>query len=85
MSVAVWFVHLIWSYETGNGIKAQETGTLKKASNPDSNDAVIAQGSFSYTSPEGQVITLTYAADDVGGFQPQVFIWTCLYDIIIIV
>lgn len=27
---------------------------------------------FSYTSPEGQLITLTYAADDVGGFQPQV-------------
>lgn len=27
---------------------------------------------FSYTSPEGQVISLTYAADDVGGFQPQV-------------
>lgn len=59
-------------YETGNGIKAEETGTLKKASSPDSNDAVIAQGSFSYTSPEGQLITLTYAADDVGGFQPQV-------------
>lgn len=73
------------SYETGNGIKAQETGTLKKASSPDANDAVIAQGSFSYTSPEGQVITLTYAADDVGGFQPQVFIWTCLYHIIIII
>lgn len=31
-------------YETGNGIKAEETGTLKKASSPDSNDAVIAQG-----------------------------------------
>lgn len=59
-------------YETGNGIKAEEIGTLKKASSPDSNDAVIAQGSFSYTSPEGQLITLTYAADDVGGFQPQV-------------
>lgn len=96
-------------YETGNGIKAEETGTLKKASSPDSNDAVIAQGlrhfflsvsitfsnqkcvvtakffrltknhlrlfgtgSFSYTAPDGQVISLTYAADDVGGFQPQV-------------
>jgi len=60
-----------YRYETGNGIKAEETGTLKKASNPDSNDAIVAQGSFSYTSPEGQLITLTYAADDVGGFQPQ--------------
>lgn len=59
-------------YETGNGIKAEETGTLKKASSPDNSDVIIAQGSFSYTSPEGQVISLTYAADDVGGFQPQV-------------
>lgn len=33
-------------YETGNGIKAEETGTLKKASSPDSNDAIIAQGLF---------------------------------------
>lgn len=45
---------------------------MKKASSPDSNDAIIAQGSFSYTSPEGQLITITYVADDVGGFQPQV-------------
>lgn len=46
---------------------------MKKASSPDSNDAVIAQGSFSYKSPEGQLITITYVADDVGGFQPQVW------------
>lgn len=59
-------------YETGNGIKGEEIGTLKKASNPDSNDAVVAQGSFSYTSPEGILITLSYNADDVGGFQPKV-------------
>lgn len=35
-------------YETGNGIKAEETGTLKKATSPDSNDAVIAQGLCSF-------------------------------------
>lgn len=64
---------MCFSYETGNGIKAEEVGTLKKASSPDSNDAVVAQGSFSYTSPEGQLISITYVADDVGGFQPQVF------------
>lgn len=64
---------MCFRYETGNGIKAEEVGTLKKASSPDSNDAVVAQGSFSYTSPEGQLISITYVADDVGGFQPQVF------------
>lgn len=61
-----------YRYETGNGIRAEETGTLKKATNPDNNDAVISAGSFSYTSPEGQLITLIYTADDVGGFQAQV-------------
>lgn len=66
------YVYFVRSYETANEIKAEETGTLKKAASPDSNDAIIAQGSFSYTSPEGQLITLTYVADDVGGFQPQV-------------
>lgn len=60
-----------WSYETDNGIKAQETGTLKKAKGPDSEDAVVAQGSFSYTDKEGNQISLVYVADDEGGFQPQ--------------
>lgn len=66
------YIYFVCSYATANEINAEETGTLKKATNPDSNDAIIAQGSFSYKSPEGDIITLTYVADDVGGFQPQV-------------
>ncbi|KAJ8966211.1 hypothetical protein NQ317_013996, partial [Molorchus minor] len=58
-------------YETANGIKADETGTLKKTSDPENPEAVVAQGSFSYTDPEGNQISLTYVADDEGGFQPQ--------------
>lgn len=59
------------SYETANGIKGQEAGTLKKATSPDSSDVIITQGSVSYTAPDGTLITLTYVADDIGGFQPQ--------------
>jgi hypothetical protein len=59
------------SYETGNGIRAEETGTLKRATSPDTQDVIVAQGSYSYTSPEGELIQVTYVADDVGGFQPQ--------------
>lgn len=59
------------SYETANGIKGEETGTLKKATSPDTSDVIIAKGSVSYTSPEGNLITLNYAADDENGFQPQ--------------
>ncbi|ALC41595.1 Cpr49Ae, partial [Drosophila busckii] len=59
-----------YNYETANGIKAEETGTLKKATSPDNTDVIVVKGSFSYTSPEGELITLNYAADDEGGFQP---------------
>lgn len=60
-----------YSYETANGIRGQEQGTLKHASSPDTSDVIIAQGSITYTAPDGQVITLNYSADDEGGFQPQ--------------
>lgn len=59
-----------YSYETGNGIKGEETGTLKKATNPDNNDVIIADGSVSYTDPDGNLISLTYTADDERGFVP---------------
>lgn len=59
------------SYETANGIRAEETGSLKRANSPDKTDVIVAQGSYSYTSPEGEVIQVTYVADDEGGFQPQ--------------
>lgn len=61
----------IFSYETANGIKGEETGTLKKATSADTSDVIVASGSFSYTSPEGEQISLNYAADDENGFQPQ--------------
>ncbi|XP_073951430.1 endocuticle structural glycoprotein ABD-4-like [Choristoneura fumiferana] len=60
-----------YSYETENGIKAEETGSLKKASGPDSSDVIIAQGAFSYTAPDGTVINLNYVADDENGFKPE--------------
>ncbi|XP_055642365.1 endocuticle structural glycoprotein ABD-4-like [Toxorhynchites rutilus septentrionalis] len=60
-----------YSYETANGIRGQEQGTLKRASSPDTSDVIIASGSVSYTAPDGQVITLNYVADDENGYQPQ--------------
>lgn len=66
------FFLVCFSYETANGIQADETGTLKKATSPDTNDVIIAQGKYSYTAPDGTLISITYVADDVGGFQPQV-------------
>lgn len=53
------------SYETANGIAAQEQGYLKNLGVKDA-EAQVAQGSFSYTSPEGIPITITYVADENG-------------------
>lgn len=41
----------------------QEHGSLR-------GDTETAQGSYSYTAPNGQVITVTYTADE-NGFHPQ--------------
>jgi len=55
-----------YAYETGNGIQAQERGSVR-GGGPE--DSVVAQGSFSYTAPDGQAISIQYTADE-NGFQP---------------
>lgn len=61
-------------WETGNNIIAQEEGYIKNLGpDPDAEgetlNAQVQQGSYSYTSPEGQVITVNYIADEKG-FHP---------------
>lgn len=70
---------LLSSYETENGIKAEETGSIKKASSPEASDVIVAQGGFSYTAPDGTVINLNYIADDDNGFKPEVNIFSFSY------
>ncbi|CAG9785083.1 unnamed protein product [Diatraea saccharalis] len=53
-----------WSYETGNGITAEEQGYVKNQGIPEQ-EAQTAQGQYQYTAPDGQ-----YLADE-NGFQPQ--------------
>ncbi|XP_063920266.1 endocuticle structural glycoprotein SgAbd-2-like [Zophobas morio] len=55
-------------YATANGISAQEQGFLKNVGSQ--SEAQVAQGSFSYTAPNGQQIALSYTADE-NGFHPQ--------------
>lgn len=53
-----------FSYETSNGIRADEQGYLK---NPGTNaEAQVMQGSYSYTGPDGILYTITYIADENG-------------------
>ncbi|XP_063220025.1 endocuticle structural glycoprotein SgAbd-2-like [Bacillus rossius redtenbacheri] len=58
-----------WNYETGNGIAAQEQGYLKNPGQKDL-EAQVAEGSFSYTGPDGVVYSVSYVADEYG-FRPQ--------------
>ncbi|XP_063975225.1 endocuticle structural glycoprotein SgAbd-2 [Diachasmimorpha longicaudata] len=55
------------SYETGNNIVAEESGYVKTIGEGDNKaEALVQQGSYSYTSPEGQIITIHYTADETG-------------------
>ncbi|KAG7299455.1 hypothetical protein JYU34_016415 [Plutella xylostella] len=57
-------------YETDNGIAAQAQGSPRNfGGNPPVVPSVV-QGAFSWTSPEGQPISITYVADE-NGYQPQ--------------
>ncbi|VVC89050.1 unnamed protein product [Leptidea sinapis] len=56
-----------FSYDTPTGISAYESGA-PRAAGPEG-PAVTAEGGFSYRSPDGQQISLTYTADE-NGFHP---------------
>ncbi|XP_058814739.1 larval cuticle protein 65Ag1-like [Topomyia yanbarensis] len=70
-----------YAYETNNGIKVEDQGTIKQIRVPkaDENGRSIGEevvqvsvqtGSFQFTAPDGQIYTLRYIADE-NGFQPQ--------------
>ncbi|KAJ8937484.1 hypothetical protein NQ314_011874 [Rhamnusium bicolor] len=56
-----------FDFETENHISQQESGQLRNAGGE---EAVVAQGSYSFTAPDGQIYTVNYVADE-NGFQPQ--------------
>ena len=56
------------SYETENGIKVQESGVQKQIGAKPEESGTVSKGSYSFTSPEGQLITVNWIADE-NGFQ----------------
>ncbi|KAE8573237.1 cuticle protein CP14.6-like [Halyomorpha halys] len=53
-----------YRYQTSNGISVEEEGFLN---NPETEEeAQTARGSYSYTAPNGQVITVKWYADETG-------------------
>ncbi|CAB3221359.1 unnamed protein product [Arctia plantaginis] len=57
-----------YSYETGNGINAEEKGSLKNIGGEE--PALQVEGQFQYPSDDGTNIQLSYTADE-NGFHPQ--------------
>lgn len=57
-----------FSYETANGIKAEESGALKNAGGEE--ESIAVQGTFEYTAPDGTPVRMTYIADE-NGYQPS--------------
>jgi hypothetical protein len=53
-----------YNYETENGISARESGYLRNRG------IVEVEGAYQYYDPEGQLIRVTYKADE-NGFQPE--------------
>lgn len=58
-----------YAYETGNGISAHEQGFVKNAGVKDG-EIQVAQGYYSYTSPDGHPISVHYTADE-NGFKAE--------------
>lgn len=59
-------LHVISRYETGNHIQAEEQGYLKTVGENQDQSALVQSGSYTYTAPDGQVITVEYTADEFG-------------------
>lgn len=55
------------NYETGNSIQAEETGFVKNIGVPEQ-EALVQFGSYSYTDPNGELVSVQYTADE-GGFR----------------
>ena len=56
-------------FESEDGVKVAESGSQKQIGEKPEEAGTVAKGSYSYTSPEGTVITVTWVADE-NGFQP---------------
>ncbi|XP_018332686.1 pupal cuticle protein 20-like [Agrilus planipennis] len=56
-----------YSYQTGNGISARESG--RYVGGLPEGGASVAEGSYSFTAPDGHTYSISYTADE-NGFHP---------------
>lgn len=56
----------MYRFETGHGIIVEENGSQKQVGALPEESGSIAKGSYSYTAPDGAVITVNWVADENG-------------------
>jgi len=56
-----------FNFESEDGVKRTQEGSLKQVT--DEAAGAISSGSYSYTDPDGKVVSLSFIADE-NGFQP---------------
>lgn len=67
-----------FSYTTGDGQSQQASGYLKNKGVKNL-EAQVIQGRYSYTSPEGKPVTITYIADENGMISLNQYCQTLSY------
>lgn len=60
-------------FETSNGIKRTEQGSLKPGGGPDNDQLLNVNGDFSFTFPDGTPFSVKFVATE-DGYRPQVVI-----------
>ena len=56
------------SFESADGIKVEASGKQKKVGPKPEDIGTVSKGSYSYTAPDGTVLTVNWVADE-NGFQ----------------
>lgn len=62
-----------FSFETSNGIKRTEQGTLKAGGGTENDQLLNVNGDFSFTFPDGTPFSVKFVATE-NGYRPQVVI-----------
>ncbi|KAI9563143.1 hypothetical protein GHT06_010600 [Daphnia sinensis] len=55
-----------YAFETADGTKVEESGSQKQVGPKPEDIGTVSRGSYSYTSPDGVVITVNWVADEKG-------------------
>jgi len=57
-----------FAFETEDGVKVEQSGSQKQVGETAEDIGTVSQGSYSYSDPDGVVITVNWVADE-NGFQ----------------